>query len=82
MSYSKMRKMLEELYAIERALNARDGQPHLEDRGTEEREAVAFVKGAKYWEYHSMGGTMWQSDQALIVQEAERRYGYNAMKGE
>lgn len=70
---------------IECALNnldELDDQPRVEAMGMEEREVIAFVKGAKYWEYHSTGGTMWQSDQALVVQEAERRYGYNAMKEE
>lgn len=34
----------------------------------------AFVAGAKWWEYHSMGFTMWQSDQRLTEAEANRRY--------
>ena len=34
----------------------------------------AFVAGAMWWEYHSMGGTMWPSDQRLAEAEAERRY--------
>lgn len=32
---------------------------------------VAFVQGAKWWEYHSRGGaTMWTSDQELAQQAA------------
>jgi len=46
------------------------------EQGGEMREAIAFIKGAKWWEYHSTKGTMWQSDQALVAEEAERRYGY------
>ena len=34
----------------------------------------AFVEGAKWWEYHSTKGTMWQSDQRLAEDEATRRY--------
>ena len=34
----------------------------------------AFVAGAKWWEYHSTGATMWQSDRNLAEEEAERRY--------
>ena len=35
---------------------------------------IGFVAGAKWWEFHSTGGTMWQSDQRLAEEEAERRY--------
>lgn len=34
----------------------------------------AFVAGAKWWEYHKAGATMWQSDSNLAEEEAERRY--------
>lgn len=34
----------------------------------------AFVAGAKWWEYYDKGATMWQSDQRLAENEAERRY--------
>lgn len=34
---------------------------------------TAFVQGAKWWEYHKTGGTMWQSDQQIVENEAERR---------
>lgn len=37
---------------------------------------LAFVKGAKWWEFESTGGTMWQSDQARVRAEAERYYPY------
>jgi hypothetical protein len=33
----------------------------VEDLGQE--KVVAFVQGAKWWEFTSTGGTMWQSDQ-------------------
>ena len=39
-------------------------------------KAIAFVKGAKWWEYHSTKGTMWQSDQELAAIEAEKRFNY------
>lgn len=34
---------------------------------------TAFVQGAKWWEYHSRGATMWQSDQQLAHEEAEKQ---------
>ncbi len=34
---------------------------------------IAFVQGAKWWEFTSTGGTMWQSDQQLAEKEAIRR---------
>jgi hypothetical protein len=34
----------------------------------------AFVMGAKWWEYHSTGFTMWPSDRNLAEAEAEKRY--------
>lgn len=34
----------------------------------------AFLDGAKWWEYVSRRGTMWQSDQNRAATEAERRY--------
>jgi len=34
----------------------------------------AFVDGAKWWEFHKEGATMWQSDQRLAEEEAEKRY--------
>lgn len=34
----------------------------------------AFVMGAKWWEFHSREATMWQSDQRLAEEEADRRY--------
>ena len=33
----------------------------------------AFVQGAKFWEYHVTGGTMWSSDQHICEMEADRR---------
>jgi len=36
----------------------------------------AFVAGAKWWEFHSTGGTMWQSDQGLVHDEATKRWPY------
>lgn len=37
---------------------------------TEEELINAFIQGAKWWEYHSTGATMWQSDQGLALKEA------------
>ena len=34
----------------------------------------AFVMGAKWWEYHQTGATMWPSDRNLAEAEADRRY--------
>lgn len=34
---------------------------------------IAFVQGAKWWEYCSTGGTMWQRDQIKTEEEARRR---------
>jgi hypothetical protein len=34
----------------------------------------AFVKGAKWWEYHKTGATMWPSDQALADAEGGRKF--------
>jgi hypothetical protein len=31
----------------------------------------AFLQGAKFWEFHTSGGTMWQSDQRLCIIKAE-----------
>ncbi len=36
----------------------------------------AFVQGAKWWEWHKTGGTMFQSDQRLAEFAAEERYPY------
>lgn len=33
----------------------------------------AFVEGAKWWEWHKTGFTMWQSDQQLAAEEAINR---------
>lgn len=38
---------------------------------------VAFVAGAKWWEYEKSGGfTMWQSDQEAAAKEAAQRYAF------
>lgn len=34
----------------------------------------AFLDGAKFWEYHQTMGTMWQSDQNIVMEEAQKRY--------
>lgn len=34
---------------------------------------IAFVQGARWWEYHKEGATMWQSDQRLAEGEALKR---------
>ena len=36
-----------------------------------------FVAGASWWEFHSTGFTMWQSDLALAEEEATKRYPPN-----
>ena len=33
-----------------------------------------FVAGAAWWEFHSTGATMWQSDRRLAEDEATKRY--------
>jgi DNA polymerase/3'-5' exonuclease PolX len=33
----------------------------------------AFVEGAKWWEFHKTGATMWQSDQQATAEEAAKR---------
>ena len=34
---------------------------------------IAFVQGAKWWEFRSVGGTMWHSDQEYAEKESLRR---------
>ena len=34
---------------------------------------VAFVQGAKWWEYQKTSATMWNSDQDLADAESEKR---------
>lgn len=41
---------------------------------------LAFMHGAKWWEFHSTKGTMWQSDQKLVAEAAERRYHGSIME--
>jgi len=36
----------------------------------------AFASGAKWWEFHSTKGTMWQSDQHEVEEAAAERYPY------
>lgn len=36
---------------------------------------LAFVSGAKWWEFHKTGATMWGADREIAEREAERRYG-------
>jgi len=43
------------------------------DPSLEERLIMAFVEGAKWWEYRKEGATMWQSDQGLALIAAECR---------
>lgn len=42
-----------------------------ESRGDE--LIIAFVQGVKWWECYKTKGTMWQSDQTLAEEEAERK---------
>jgi hypothetical protein len=39
--------------------------------------AAAFVAGARWWEYHQTGATMWQYDQSLAWKVARDRYPVN-----
>jgi hypothetical protein len=34
---------------------------------------IAFIQGAKWWESHKTGATMWQSDQNLAADMAKKR---------
>jgi len=34
---------------------------------------IAFLQGAKYWEYEKEKATMWQSDQTKVLQEGTER---------
>jgi hypothetical protein len=47
-----------------------DGQPSLAP-ATPDALIVAFVQGAKWWEYHQTGATMWASDQDQAEGHAE-----------
>lgn len=44
------------------------------DGGGEKQWLEAFVAGAKWWEWHKTGATMWQSDQALAYAEGQKKY--------
>jgi len=39
-----------------------------------ESQAAAFLAGAKFWEFHRTGFTMWTSDAHLVKKEALKRY--------
>jgi len=39
----------------------------------DDRLLRAFVEGAKWWEWQTVGATMWQSDQRLAAAAAEER---------
>jgi len=41
----------------------------------EEALVLAFVQGAKWWEWESTDWTMWQSDQRKAAKEARRKLG-------
>jgi hypothetical protein len=43
---------------------------------------VAFVKGAKWWEFHKSGGTMWQSDQHLAEEEGAKHYPFKSFRAQ
>jgi len=55
---------------IEDALRAEVNLVEPEQAGALEQ---AFIQGAAWWEWHKEGATMWQSDRALALEEAERR---------
>lgn len=43
------------------------------DSHTDNKLLMAFVQGAKWWEWHKTGATMWQSDQRIAWDKAEER---------
>jgi len=45
-----------------------------EDKWSKDDPRCWFVAGAKWWEFHKTGATMWQSDQRLAEAEASQRY--------
>lgn len=50
-------------------------EPKEEEHLEISKEAMAFIRGAKWWEFkRPNGGTMWQSDQRICDEEAMRRY--------
>ncbi len=44
------------------------------DQALTQAQRDAFLAGAKWWEFHSTGGTMWQSDQKEVWAKACERY--------
>lgn len=69
-----MRKIMADLYiagsdGAHKAMEQSGPLASLRDRQIE-----AFVAGARWWEYYSTSGSMWQSDQALAFEEAQKRY--------
>lgn len=40
---------------------------------------IAFVQGAKWWEYHKTGATMWPSDQNEAEEVAKRKLKNNSL---
>lgn len=43
------------------------------DNHSDQELLIAFVQGAKWWEWHKEGATMWNSDQAIAWRQAEER---------
>jgi hypothetical protein len=41
---------------------------------TREELLLAFVNGAKWWEWKKEGATMWQTDQIDAYEEAKTKY--------
>lgn len=39
-----------------------------------------FVSGAKWWEFHKTGATMWRSDIDLVEAEADKKYPEGKME--
>ena len=50
------------------------GQLGLDKNNLIDMQRLAFLKGAKFWEYKTTNGTMWQSDQKDVWTEACLRY--------
>ncbi len=47
---------------------------------TNEKLIEAFISGAKFWEFHKTGATMWQADQNICLKKAQEKYGESNVK--
>jgi hypothetical protein len=51
----------------------RDELEEASNKSNSDALLIAFVQGAKWWEYHTSQFTMWPSDIDIATVEAERR---------